>query len=1293
MKKTGGRGAVITGVFQGIGMAAVYAGAQALRMGSNMVSSGIQTANSLIMSRKGFEALTGSEEEAKNMMEEIMQFAKKSPFPTTQIIAATRRLNAFGMSGEESLTTIKNVSEAVAGMGGNAEQIQRVTRAMGQMLAKGKLSAEEMTQQLAEAGIQSWDILATHLGKTKAEVMELGKQGKLTGKEFIEAFNAEVPKRYGGSLEKMAETFQGRMSELKDTWELEFGMAMEGSMDQINKALPSIIKLVEKLAKTMGPAIGEIMTSLATTLVEILPPLLPFIKAIAEAFADLMAVLAPIAGRILKFLVENLMKAADVLIPFITKVLELAGVLIDALMPVLQPILDLIILIADEIGKALAPVFEALKPVLKEVGEILSKEIGTVLDALRPLIKPLAKAFGQILEAVVPLIPSWVELHMAMMPLLVAFLELAVEILPPLIKAFTWLMTKVLIPIQKVIIKLQTLFIKGIIWPIKTIYTILKKLIKGDFNKFFLNMAKAIGGALWKAMDAMQNWFVSLPGNIWNWIKALGGLLVDAGKELGKLIFEGIKKLPELLKYFFLQLPFDLIKWILMGHAYIIKAGIWLIKGLIKGIIAGWKFIIDFFTKLPDRIKGFFKEAGKWLWNAGDTLIHGLWAGIQIAWDAVVQFFIDLPGRVVGFFDTVWDWLWEAGGNLISGLKDGIVAGAFAVWNWFQDLPGNIASLAVSWWEKLKELGKDILKGILEGITGAWNWFWGEVKKKFTGILDGVKSVFGMSSPSKEMAILGGYLPEGMKEGLEEKFPRVTTYLEKTYKLMLQLTEDAFKKMVTFALNGMQALVVAVNAGIVALAIAMARFPGVFKPPLDETKRAIKAFWDGIKTVGGWAGIPVPPIAYHSGGRVGQDRGREVPAVLKTGEYVLQQSAVDRLGVGRLDMLNAGHVPRFHEGGHVSDEHWKGVSSENLERVIKESMGLVGPALDNAIGLGDKFASNSGKMAGKSGAKVGEVVKHILESWIDQASSELSSRQPKGLGWVAIVDYLDSQGVGYNISSAFRPGAITATGNRSMHGFGRAVDLTGNMGLIFDTLRNGFSQFLHELIYSPAGGNQWYRGGPHYYGEPTRGDHFDHVHASVIAALGEHRSSDRAAAYAAASASGAAPPHLRAMVQSMAAAYGWTGQQFEDLAWIIDHESSWDPTAANPNSSARGLFQKMTSIHGPLASTLEGQIQWGLNYIRNRYGSPSSAKAFWLNNKWYDHGGWLPQGFSMAYNGTGAPEPVGEKAVRGVMAQVGATEAAPVNITINVTQREGEDGSAFAERTSRLTAQLVAGAD
>lgn len=52
------------------------------------------------------------------------------------------------------------------------------------------------------------------------------------------------------------------------------------------------------------------------------------------------------------------------------------------------------------------------------------------------------------------------------------------------------------------------------------------------------------------------------------------------------------------------------------------------------------------------------------------------------------------------------------------------------------------------------------------------------------------------------------------------------------------------------------------------------------------------------------------------------------------------------------------------------------------------------------------------------------------------------------------------------------------------------------MDQIFEWIASNYPN-AYELIYSPKGNRQLYHGAPHYYGEPTRGDHWDHVHWSM----------------------------------------------------------------------------------------------------------------------------------------------------------------------------------------------------
>ncbi|MFE0038278.1 transglycosylase SLT domain-containing protein [Streptomyces sp. NPDC059015] len=80
--------------------------------------------------------------------------------------------------------------------------------------------------------------------------------------------------------------------------------------------------------------------------------------------------------------------------------------------------------------------------------------------------------------------------------------------------------------------------------------------------------------------------------------------------------------------------------------------------------------------------------------------------------------------------------------------------------------------------------------------------------------------------------------------------------------------------------------------------------------------------------------------------------------------------------------------------------------------------------------------------------------------------------------------------------------------------------------------------------------------------------------------------------------------------------------QFQCFDKIVSHESNWDHTATNASSGAYGLVQalpggKMASAGADWKTNPKTQIEWGLDYMNERYGSPCGAWNFWQANHWY----------------------------------------------------------------------------
>jgi phage-related protein len=160
------------------------------------------------------------------------------------------------------------------------------------------------------------------------------------------------------------------------------------------------------------------------------------------------------------------------------------------------------------------------------------------------------------------------------------------------------------------------------------------------------------------------------------------------------------------------------------------------------------------------------------------------------------------------------------------------------------------------------------------------------------------------------------------------------------------------------------------------------------------------------------------------------------------------------------------------------------------------------------------------------------------------------------------------------------------------------------------------------------------------------------------------------------------PTEAQDTAMKMAALIGWTGGLWTDLNNVAMRESGWSMTAQNSSSGAYGIAQFIDgpseyAQYGGNANTLSGQLVAFFNYIKDRYGSPAGAWAHEVNYGWYDKGGWLQPGYTLAYNGTGKPEAVGG---------VGG-----VNVTLEIASTGNADLDAVALAWLRKTIRIKGG--
>lgn len=101
-----------------------------------------------------------------------------------------------------------------------------------------------------------------------------------------------------------------------------------------------------------------------------------------------------------------------------------------------------------------------------------------------------------------------------------------------------------------------------------------------------------------------------------------------------------------------------------------------------------------------------------------------------------------------------------------------------------------------------------------------------------------------------------------------------------------------------------------------------------------------------------------------------------------------------------------------------------------------------------------------------------------------------------------------------------------------------------------------------------------------------------------------------------------APATPQDVAIAMLGDYGWSTSEFGCLNELYLHESGWNPSAENPTSGAYGIPQalpadKMAAYGDDWQTNPTTQLEWGLSYIRDSYGSPCGAWGFWQSNSWY----------------------------------------------------------------------------
>lgn len=292
------------------------------------------------------------------------------------------------------------------------------------------------------------------------------------------------------------------------------------------------------------------------------------------------------------------------------------------------------------------------------------------------------------------------------------------------------------------------------------------------------------------------------------------------------------------------------------GTADFLNGGIkktnWSLIG--KTLASKWQAIIDYLysfvttfdwsgfgSSIGTSVNGWFDEID---WGKAGTTIS---EGVKGLLDTAINFLQTVNWQGIGeklwtFISTI-DWSGIAT-KLFKAIGSAIGGAVSVLWGFIKDA---VFSIRDYFTEKIQDCGGNIVEGLFTGIVDAFKgigtWLYDHV---LTPFIEGFKNCFGIHSPSKVMAEMGGYIIQGLYNAVSEgiaKIKEIFTKLLNAVKGVFKGIGKWFKKTFSDAFGGVKTIL----NGIIMFVKSI--FTGNWKKAWQGVKKIFKGVWDTLYSV------------------------------------------------------------------------------------------------------------------------------------------------------------------------------------------------------------------------------------------------------------------------------------------------------------------------------------------------------------------------------------------------------------------------------------------------------------
>ena len=450
--------------------------------------------------------------------------------------------------------------------------------------------------------------------------------------------------------------------------------------------------------------------------------------------------------------IENVVKSASTafenLLPTISNALKGIGALVRELLPkALELIPTLIKDVLPDIMAAATELVQGLVTAMTENMDTISDVINQVIEAIITLLPDVMKLGGEIVST----------LAKAILDNLDSILDAGLKIAMQLMEGLQNNADKIFDGAQKIIDVLVTFFTENIEPFTEAAVGMIAALVEGLAE----HVDEIINGAIQIVLTLTTALFEHLPE------------IVQAGLTLLEAIVQGIiENLPMLIDAL-PQLIQTIIDSLLSSFDLILDASIQLFMAILEALPT----IIERLTEaLPDIVEtvidGLISEMDLLL-EASVTFFNALIEALPRILPKLIQGINELVNKVILTLLQKLPGLLDVGKKLFGKLVDAIPDTISKLTSRVPQIISAIVSALRNGFNAIKSVGGNLLQGLWNGISDKIGWITGKIRGMGSQIISAIKGVFGVASPSKVFAEIGGFLAEGLGVGWDNEIDAV----------------------------------------------------------------------------------------------------------------------------------------------------------------------------------------------------------------------------------------------------------------------------------------------------------------------------------------------------------------------------------------------------------------------------------------------------------------------------------------------------------------------------------------